>query len=166
MKNFILSLIIASSALATHQASATAGFVTANPMMIISGLVLTSMSGAPKAVLYRDYNGGYFYRNESRNTLFAFFGMFVLDGENGRQIQFSELESEQAEGLNISEDERLIFNSELDQANSLVSQVTKNVSSLEKPTAKDAANEWDKLADSVAPETLKTMKAIASQQTK
>ncbi len=89
-------------------------------------------------------------------------GVVILDGEQA--VEFQELDKKKATLLGVSESERESFNSELDQVNMLLEEVTEKMTSLESPTAQDSADAWNNVKDLVSPLTFSAMQKIASQE--
>lgn len=91
----------------------------------------------------------------------AIAGLVTLDGE--QEMQFKALNESEAMKLGVSESDRLVFNSEVDQATMLLNDVEAEVSKLEAPTAADSAALWSMVKDLVSPATFSTMQKIVSQ---
>ncbi|MFL5783591.1 MAG: hypothetical protein ACJ76H_03205 [Bacteriovoracaceae bacterium] len=89
-------------------------------------------------------------------------GLVVLEGE--QKVEFRELSKEEANKLGISSNELAVYNSEVDQANMLVADVSAELSKIEKPTSEDSGVAWSKVKDLVSPETFATMQKIVSQK--
>lgn len=89
-------------------------------------------------------------------------GLVVLDGE--QQIVFQEVDSSAAKKLGLTEEERQSFNTELDEANMLLSDVNAQVAELRNPTSRDSARIWNVMKDLVSPATFSAMVKIAGQK--
>lgn len=90
-------------------------------------------------------------------------GLLLLDGEQGQQVAFGELSSEDASQMGVSESERLIFNSELDQANFLTTHVESRMVEIKSPSNEDSIAAWAEVKNEVSPETLSVMAKVLSQ---
>lgn len=91
-------------------------------------------------------------------------GLLLLDGEEGQQVAFSTLDLEQAAEIGVTKSELKIYNSEIDEANMLMAQVTQELAVQEDASPEQAKKLWDELSDSVAPATFKVMQKIAQQE--
>ncbi len=89
-------------------------------------------------------------------------GLIVLDGE--QEVQFRELDSQEASKLGISESDLAVYNSEVDQTNMLMADVKSELSRIKNPTAQDSKNAWSSVKDLVSPATYTIMQKIASQK--
>jgi hypothetical protein len=89
-------------------------------------------------------------------------GLVVLEGE--QKAEFRELSKEEANKLGISSNELAVYNSEVDQANMLVADVSAELSKIEKPTNEDSGVAWAKVKDLVSAETFSVMQKIVSQK--
>ncbi|MFL5783592.1 MAG: hypothetical protein ACJ76H_03210 [Bacteriovoracaceae bacterium] len=89
-------------------------------------------------------------------------GLVVLDGE--QQLSFRELNNNEAAKIGVSAQELAVYNSEIDQANMLLSNVKEDLSAINNPTEKDSINAWSSVRDLVSPETYSVMQKIASQK--
>jgi hypothetical protein len=162
IRTTVLSTVILASAMTSYESKAVVGLFI-SPAVVVAGLIVGGGSYLGGVAIAT--SGG--LDRLAGGVLIAFYGAIVgaviLDGENGQTLQFSELSSEQASTLNISEEARSVYNGELDQANSLISDVTSQLSQLENPTAEDSVAAWSKLKDSVSSETYSTMQKIVSQ---
>lgn len=167
MKKFLRSTIFALLTVVTLTASkpseAVVGAITVNPVAIGTGLALTA-GGVGTFVAY-DY-----YWLEDYVAVVGFLatvsGLVLLDGEEGRQMSFSQLDSKTAGKLGITASELASFNAEIDQANALVLQVDQDLAALENPTPVDAQASWESLRDAVSHETFSAMQKISLQMVK
>jgi hypothetical protein len=89
-------------------------------------------------------------------------GVVILDG--GSQIVFQPINQESGTKVGLSEEERLSFNEEIDQANTLLAAVEEDLEKIEKPTDQDFVNAWNQVKDLVHPLTFSAMVKIASQK--
>lgn len=86
-------------------------------------------------------------------------GLVLLE-EQGN-VHFSELSNAQAESLGIDKRSQMIFNSELEEANILLSEVAGQMK--KHSTQSEARAAWNELKDYVSPETFKVMQKISNQ---
>lgn len=99
-------------------------------------------------------------------AVIAVVGIVTLDGEGGQKIQFAELSQKEAKLLGVTAEEKRIFNSELDMANQVFTQVTTDLDRMEKPQAKDAKALWEQYESMLSVETVSVMKKISQSTTK
>lgn len=92
-------------------------------------------------------------------------GVVILDGENGRTMEFTTITPEAAKKLGITKEERLSYNSELDQVNFLLSEVNDEIQASTKDS-KASERAWASVKDLVAPETYSTLTKIAKSMVK
>ncbi len=93
-------------------------------------------------------------------TVLFLAGIIILDGE--QQIEFRELTNEEARRIGLSPAEQESYNSELDQTNSILSEVSAELTELSK--AEDAARIWEGHRDLINPLTYAAIKKIAAQK--
>jgi hypothetical protein len=86
-------------------------------------------------------------------------GLVLLE-EKGN-VEFSELSTTQAKELGIDSQSLAIFNSEIEEANILLSEVAGQMK--KHSTQEDAKKAWDDLRDYVSPETFEVMQTISNQ---
>ncbi len=159
MKNTILTLLAVLTLSTATPSKAAVGGITTNPVLVYSGLGL--WAAAQGAVfVFPERNGG----GSAWPVLPLFIlGTILLDGEDGQSVQYTALDKVSAEKLKMTEAERLSFNAEIDQANSLVAEVSAELSHIENATAKDSAAIWSNMKDLVSEETMNAMIKINSQ---
>jgi hypothetical protein len=87
-------------------------------------------------------------------------GLVLLD-EQGGNVEFSKLSDDQAQKLNISVNDQKVFNSELEEANLLLSEVASQMK--KDSTQEDARAAWNEYRDYLSPATFKVMKRITEQ---
>jgi hypothetical protein len=92
-------------------------------------------------------------------------GVVILDGEEGRTVEFTAISPEGAKKLGITKEERLSYNSELDQVNFLLSEVNDDIQSSTKDS-KASERAWASVKDMVAPATYSTLTKIAKSMAK
>ncbi len=170
MPKKLKALFIALTVLISVQSKnseATVGLITVNPALVTVGLVISVGGAAGYAVAEI---------NASRGDIGSIFnsiliamgsiavgsvGLIVLDGEEG--YAFAELDQVHAAKLGVTNEERLSFNSEIDQVNMLAAHVDRELSQIKNPTAEDSEALWSTVTDAVAPETLKAMQRVSLQ---
>ena len=91
-----------------------------------------------------------------------FGGLMILDGE--QEIEFKALNQKEASLLNVSEADLALYNSEIDQANMLMANVTSELSKISNPSADDSVAAWNDVRDFVSPATFSVMQKIVSQK--
>ncbi len=93
---------------------------------------------------------------------FAAIGLLVLEGE--QEMEFQSINAQSAAKIGLTEEERLSFNEELDQANMLLEEVDAKMSQLKYASPQDSVNAWNSVKDLVSPATFSAMIKIASQK--
>jgi hypothetical protein len=94
--------------------------------------------------------------------LVALSGLITLDGE--QKLQFIPLTKDDAIKIGATEEERQSFNSELDQANTLLTEVTDQITAMDNATVEDSARIWTEVRDLVSPATYSAMLKIVSRK--
>lgn len=95
------------------------------------------------------------------SAIVAAVGIVTLDGEGGQKLAFAELSPKQAKVLGVTKEETAIFNSEIDMANQVFTQVTSELDRMEKPQPKDAKALWEQYESMLSVETVNVMKKIS-----
>lgn len=113
--------------------------------------------------------GGYLYTRKCNDlgclplgTVMMLAGLIILDGE--QQVEFKSLNQEEAGRVGVTADELSSYNSELDQVNIVLAQVSAELSEIEKPDAKSAISFWNNYSDLIDPLTFAAIKKIAAQK--
>lgn len=89
------------------------------------------------------------------------FGFMLLDG--GQEARFAELSAEGAEELGLSELDREIYNSEVEQVNAVAREIGAELLRQKSQDPELARDLWIDLGTTLSPETMKTVIAIAQQ---
>lgn len=151
-----MAIALTVGALYSPPSKALVGVATGSSAVLVAGLVLGSGGSLVIAAAGRPF--GEF-------LLATLFGIVMLDGENGRTMEFTTVSVEAAKKLGITKDERLSYNSELDQVNFLLSEVNEEIQATTKDT-KASERAWASVKDLVAPETYSAMTKIAKAMVK
>ncbi len=163
LKKVVVSCALLVSFIAPARASIGAGF--AAPSAVIAGVAAIGLSGVAA------YGG---VRLIKRGSIIAgvgvlilataggFFGLILLDGEN--EAKFAELSSASAGDLNLSESDREIYNSEIEQVNAVAREIGSELSKQGSQSAELARDLWIEFGTELSPETMKTVIAIAQQE--
>ncbi len=162
MLSGFLALAITMASLSYSKPShAAVGMITLNPVMALTGL---AMSGAGAGVIIAD-PFEYETNGEALGKLAAGFffvvGLVVLDGENSQEVQFKAISPKDLVTLQITEKERLSYNSELDQVNFIFSEVQSEIAKANKPKLQDVKAIWDSYQNLVSEETFKAMVQVS-----
>jgi hypothetical protein len=91
----------------------------------------------------------------------SYFGFIILDGQ--KEAKFAELSSEAANELGVSEADRAIYNSEVEQVNAIAREIGSELVEANSNSAELARDMWMDLGTELSPETMKTVIAIAQQ---
>ncbi len=87
-------------------------------------------------------------------------GLILLDEDSG-EVSFDKISSDESRHLTASADKIAIYNSEIDEVNTIFEEV---VSGLNKnSTANDAKALWDDMSEFISPETYEVMQEIANK---
>ena len=169
----ILALALTTSALTFSTPSYSAvSLVTFNAPLALMSLGMLAGAGVAGIVgdkSYRSNNdviasGGAFLQIGA--AVIAVVGIITLDGEGGQKLAFAEITPKQAKLLGVTNEEKQIFNSELDMANQVFSQVTSELDRMEKPKAQDAKALWEQYESMLSVETVSVMKKISQSSAK
>ncbi|EQC46875.1 hypothetical protein [Bacteriovorax sp. Seq25_V] len=88
-------------------------------------------------------------------------GLVILDEGTGK-IEFNTIDPSKAQELGLKKFEVLIFNSEIEEANAILSEVISMVN--ETTTTEEASQIWEEYESSLSPETFNVMKALVAQK--
>lgn len=168
MKAIALCLALVMTLTVSRPAKAAIGIAVLHPMALV-GLVVAGggMFGAIKILKKSEQTVGF------KKALLEIFGLgvgfigalgfSVLDGDEGQTMSFREVSLEESAELGFTQVEFENFNSEIDQANFLLSEATNQISQIENPSSEDSRLVWDGLKDQVSPETFSAMQKIVLQ---
>jgi hypothetical protein len=92
----------------------------------------------------------------------ALAGLVTLDGE--QNLQFKSLSQADAMKIGATTYEMQSFNSELDQANILLTDVSEQINNMKNATVEDSVRIWDEVRGLVSPSTFSAMQKIVSQK--
>ena len=168
-----LAIALTVSALTVSKPSHSAvSLVTFNAPLALMSLGMLAGAGIGGIFAEKNYhsnsdiiaNGATFIGIGS--AIIAVVGIITLDGEGGQKLMFAELSQKQAKLLGVSASEKEIFNSELDMANQVFSQVTSELDQMEKPKAQDAKALWEQYESMLSAETVSVMKKISQSSAK
>ncbi len=146
-------------------ARSAVGITFAAPLAVVAGVAAMGVSAGAAYGGYRLVKKGSTVAGVAVMILSAgggYFGFLLLDGE--QKAQFSELSSEGAEGLKISESDREIYNSEIEQVNAIAREIGSELAKQGSDSAELARDMWIELGTELSPETMKTVIAIAQQK--
>ncbi len=154
----LLSLIL------TQTSQAAIGGMTALFNPVIGGkIALTGLATAGAGTI-----GSLFYRGScgSGECLAPLFfgvsiGLILLDEANGK-IEFTKIDPASAHELGLKKFEVLIFNSEVEEANLVLSEVISQIN--ESTTHEDVTEIWSEYESILSPESFNVMKALASKK--
>ncbi len=109
----------------------------------------TAMTVAGVGVILLSVAGGYF-------------GLLLLDGQ--QEAKFAELSLDEANNLNVSQNDIAIYNSEIEQVNAIAREIGSELNAQKSDSAELARDLWIELGTELSPETMKTVIAIAQQK--
>ena len=156
MKKLFATVLLTLTLLTTSlQSNAAVGLVTGTVPTVITGLVI-----AGGTLTYSLDESALFPAMGLMGTIF---GLIILDGENQQEIAFNQIDRASANNVGVNEQERLIYNTEVDIANLLLEEVDRELQSIEGATEEDARNLWNEYQQYVSPETFKTMQLIVTK---
>lgn len=96
-------------------------------------------------------------------------GVFLLDGEQGREVIFNEVSIDEAHFLNMSSEEVARYNDELEQVNAIRQDILVELAKTNEPTHEQARQLWNEMGkDLLSPEaftaTMKIFEANANRK--
>lgn len=158
--------IVSCALIATMVAPARAavGISFAAPFAVVAGVAAMGISAGAAYGGYRLVKTGKTALGIGVMILSAgggYFGFLLLDGEQG--AKFSELSAEGASDLGITAAELEIYNSEVEQVNAIAREIGSELTKQNSDSADLARDMWMELGTQLAPETMKTVIAIAQQ---
>lgn len=147
-------------ALPMNNASAVVGLITGNPAVTVLGLIF-AISG--DVMMRNASNHPYPHRRERSGANLIGLGILLLDSKDSQKIVFQPLTAKEAAKLGVSAESARIYNSEIEELNSVNEQVLGNVSLFaeahadmtEAEATKMAGSEWKALEKSLSPETIR-----------
>lgn len=151
-----LAIALTLGSLYSPPSKALVAVATGSAAILVAGLVVGSGGSLVIAAADRPFE---------EFLLASLFGIVMLDGEHGRTLEFTAVNAEAAKKLGITKEERLSYNSELDQVNFLLSDVNEEIQS----TTKDinaSERAWASVKDLVSPGTFSAMTKIANGMVK
>lgn len=163
-----LAIALTVSALTVSKPSHSAvSLVTFNAPLALMSLGMLAGAGIGGIIAEKNYhsnsdiisNGATFIGIGA--AVIAVVGIITLDGEGGQKLAFAELSPKQAKVLGVTKEETAIFNSEIDMANQVFTQVTSDLDRMEKPKAQDAKALWEQYESMLSVETVNVMKKIS-----
>jgi len=148
----------------TAPARASLGSTFAAPPAVIAGVAAIGVSAGAAYGGYRLIKNGKTAAGIAVMVLATaggLFGLMLLDGQ--QEAKFSELSPEGAEELGISAEELEVYNSEVEQVNAIAREIGSELSKQGSESADLARDMWMDYGTQLAPETMKTVIAIAQQ---
>lgn len=88
-------------------------------------------------------------------------GVVLLDEESG-SIEFDQISSDLAKKLELSKLDMEVYNSEIEEANMIFSEVQSQLTG--ESSVEESQELWSEYSDFLSPETFKVMKKLASQK--
>ncbi len=180
-----MSLVLATTLGSVQKSHAIVGVCSWNPPLIGAGFLIHAGSMIPGAVAGGLFMvGQYAFQRESilakiggvvsygigglagAAAVVMSFGGFALlpDGTTG--LEFSTMTEADQVKLGVTAAEAQSFNSELEQVNLIMREVTTNLNHLEKPTVEDTAREFANFDGLLSEKTLKALEKISLQMIK
>ena len=172
LSGFVALVLTVTTLTVSKPSHSAVSLVTFNAPLALMSLGMLAGAGVAGIVgdkIYRSNNdilasGGAFLQIGA--AIIAVVGIITLDGEGGQKLVFAELSQKQAKLLGVTAEETRIFNSELDMANQVFTQVTSDLDRMEKPKPKDAKALWEQYESMLSVETVSVMKKISQSTTK
>ena len=169
MKNFlkrsVLAVAITTMTLSPITSRAAVGLGGMTPL-VYAGIGAIGTGGLAIFINESNIMADVYYKNLWQYGLLIVLGVVLLDGENGQEVEFSQLTPQQSRQLKISNKELTAYNSEIDMINILVSDASEQLSQIKKPNLEDSKRVWRGLKDSVSPEAFSAMTKIVNQSRK
>ncbi len=172
LSGFLAIALTVSTLTVSRPSHSAVALVTFNAPLALMSLGMLAGAGVGGIIADRTYHnnndiiatGGTFIGIGA--AIIAAVGIIALDGEGGQKLAFAELSKVQAKKLGVSAEEARIFNSELDMANQVFTQVTSDLDRMEKPQPKDAKALWEQYESMLSVETVSVMKKISQSSAK
>jgi hypothetical protein len=145
-------------------ARAAVGITFAAPLAVVAGVAAMGVSAGAAYGGYRLIKQGKTAIGVGVMILSAgggYFGFLLLDGQ--QSAKFSELSAEGAADLGISATDLEIYNSEVEQVNAIAREIGSELAAQNSDSADLARDLWMEYGTQLAPETMKTVIAIAQQ---
>ncbi len=162
-KKAMVSCVLMATIISAPARSAV-GVSFAAPAAVVAGVAILVVSAGGAYGGYRLIKTG---RTGLGIAAFAvtavggYFGLLILDGE--QSAKFAELSAEAAQELGVSESDREIFNSEVEQVNAIAREIGSELVKADSDSVELSRDLWIDLGSELSPETMKTVIAIAQQ---
>jgi hypothetical protein len=164
LKAFFAILLTVVTLTHSQPSKAAVGAMAAASGVATAGLILTATGAISIPILCNVKGGdwGVMVLLMIASVASVGIGVIVLDGE--QQLLFNQVNPKDTAKLGLTSEEVQSFNEELDQANMLLSDVTLELTKMNKPSSQDSAKLWNEMKDLVSPATFSAMQKIASQK--
>lgn len=162
LKRAIVSCALVATMVAP--ARAAVGITFAAPLAVVAGVAAMGVSAGAAYGGYRLIKNGKTAVGIAVLVVSAaggYFGFLLMDGQ--QEAKFGELSSEGASQLGISASELAIYNSEVEQVNAIAREIGSELAAQNSDSADRARDLWMEYGTQLAPETMKTVIAIAQQ---
>lgn len=158
--------IVSCALIATMVAPARAavGITFAAPLAVVAGVAAMGVSAGAAYGGYRLIKNGKTAVGIAVLVVSAaggYFGFLLMDGQ--QEAKFGELSPEGASQLGISASELAVYNSEVEQVNAIAREIGSELAAQNSDSADLARDLWMEYGTQLAPETMKTVIAIAQQ---
>lgn len=172
LSGFLAIALTVSTLTVSRPSHSAVSLVTFNAPLALMSLGMLAGAGVGGIIAEKTYHdnsdiiatGGTFIGIGS--AVIAVVGIIALDGKGGQKLAFTELTQKQAKLLGVTKEETRIFNSELDMANQVFTQVTTDLDRMEKPAPKDAKALWEQYESMLSAETVSVMQKISQNTAK
>lgn len=160
MKKTLLAIIMTITMTTSFQANALIGGIIAlsggGPTVAFVGLGLTG-TGHVTALLNSDDFGTVFL-----GAALMTVGLIVLDGEDGREISFSQMEESKLLDLGLSQDEALAYNENTEELSIAFSVVSGQLNAKSKVSEAEAL--WEEQAQIIGEAPIAALRKIVQAQ--
>ncbi len=166
MKNisgFLSLALIAGSLTFSHPSSAVVSVLTLNVPLALSSLAVIGLGGGvvllDKKVVHKNIS----IDGLLMGGITATVGLIALDGQQGQTVSLTSIDNKLAAELNISEHEQAMYNSELEELNFIMTEVSEEISRFNKPTVREAKDVWARFENVISPESMKVLTQLSQK---
>lgn len=163
LKKSMVSCVLMATIISAPARSAV-GVSFAAPAAVVAGVAILVVGAGGAYGTYRLAKAGKTGAAIAAGLVTAagsYFGFIILDGQ--KEAKFAELSADAAQDLGVSESDREIFNSEVEQVNAIAREIGSELVKANSDSVELSRDLWIDLGSELSPETMKTVIAIAQQ---
>jgi hypothetical protein len=163
LKKAMVSCVLMATIITTP-ARSMVGVSFAAPGAVVAGVAILAVGAVGGYGSYRLIKSGKTGLGIAAAVVSAaggYLGFIILDGK--QEAKFAEISADAASELGVSEAEREIYNSEIEQVNAIAREIGSELVNQNSDSVEAARDMWMDLGTELSPETMKTVIAIAQQ---